>query len=112
MELNFSLQPLEWALLACMAVAVTVLIRFYITVYSKVYRYKPPRPTQEKHPVSVVLSGKNEYEALKKNLLFWLEQKYADFEVVVVYEEIDEDVTQLLKAFGRCYDKLVIISTN
>ncbi|MDE7101318.1 MAG: hypothetical protein K2O37_00805, partial [Bacteroidales bacterium] len=70
MELNYSLQPLEWALLACMAVAAAMLIRFYLTVYSKVYRYKSPRPMQEKHPVSVVLSSKNEYEALKKNLLF------------------------------------------
>ena len=112
MELNYSLQPLEWALLACMAVTAFMLIRFYLMVYSKVYRYKPPQPTQEKHPVSVVLSSKNEYEALKKNLLFWLEQKYPDFEVVVVYEETDEDVSQLLKEFERRYDKLVIINTN
>lgn len=112
MELNYSLQPLEWALLACMAVTAAMLIRFYLMVYAKVYRYKPPRPTQEKHPVSVVLSSKNEYEALKKNLLFWLEQKYPDFEVVVVYEESDEDVSQLLKEFERRYDKLVIINTN
>lgn len=112
MGINYILQPVEWALLACLTVAAVVLIRFYILVYSKVYRYKPPRPGQEKHPVSVVLSGKNEYEALKKNLPFWLEQKYPDFEVVVVYEETDEDVSQLLKEFERRYDKLVSINTN
>lgn len=115
MQLNYHLSPLEWILLAGLLLPAISLIVFYIRIYAKVNAWKPdpePGPENGKKPVSVILSGKNQYEALKKNLTFWLEQKYPDFEVVVVHESTDEDVSSLLKEFARHYKNLTIVNAN
>lgn len=88
------------------------LVIYYLTTYRPVFRYTPPSLNEEKKPVSIILSGKNQYEPLKKNLTFWLEQKYPRFEIVVIYETADEDVTALLRDFARRYDKLKLINAN
>lgn len=112
MELDCHLLFWEWALLSGLSACTFGLIRFYIRTYSKVTAYAPPPVCEEKKPVSVVLSGKNQYESLKKNLTFWLEQKYPCFEVVVVYENTDEDVSALLEDFSRRYGKLSLVNAN
>lgn len=117
MEFYYDLDVWEWLLSAGLLMTVVVLVSFYLRTYRKIATYVSPKPQNEKKPVSVVLSGKNQYEMLKKNLTFWLEQKYPNFEVLVVYESLDdskdEDVTLLfLQELSRRYDKLKIINAN
>lgn len=112
MDFHYQLDVWEWLFSAGLLITAVVLIRFYIHAYNRIASCKPIEAKPEKKPVSVVLSGKNQYEMLKKNLTFWLEQKYPDFEVVVVYENSDEDVGALLREFARRYDKLKLINAN
>lgn len=112
MELYYPLDILEWLLSAGLLVTAVLFVRFYVCAYAAIAKFSSPVPQNEKKPVSVVLSGKNQYEMLKKNLTFWLEQKYPDFEVIVVYETSDEDVAGLLRDFARRYDKLKLINAN
>ncbi len=112
MELYYQLDLWEWILLAGLFLTATGLMRFYIMVYARISKYVAPVPGDEKKPVSVVISGKNQYEMLKKNLTFWLEQQYPDFEVIVVYENTDEDIATLLQEFARRYDRLKLINAN
>ena len=112
MDFYYQLDIWEWLLSAGLLITAVLLVRFYLCAYVAVARFIPPVPQNEKKPVSVILSGKNQYEKLKKNLTFWLEQKYPDFEVIVVYENTDEDVAGLLREFARRYDKLKLINAN
>ncbi|MCM1042106.1 MAG: hypothetical protein NC396_06730 [Bacteroides sp.] len=112
MDFYYQLDIWEWVLAAGLFVSAVWLVCFYIRTYAGVAKFSSPVPNDEKKPVSVVLSGKNQYEMLKKNLTFWLEQKYPDFEVIVVYENSDEDVAGLLREFARRYDKLKLINAN
>ncbi|MDE7071845.1 MAG: hypothetical protein K2O66_00590 [Bacteroidales bacterium] len=112
MELYYRLDLWEWILLGGLFLTAAGLVRFYFNVYARLLKYTVPVPGEEKKPVSVVISGKNQYEMLKKNLTFWLEQKYPCFEVIVVYENTDEDIASLLQEFARRYDKLKLINAN
>lgn len=112
MDFYYQLDVWEWLLSAGLLVTAIVLVRFYIRTYHKIASYCGIEQKTEKKPVSVVLSGKNQYEMLKKSLTFWLEQKYPDFEVIAVYENSDEDVAALLREFARRYDKLKLINAN
>ncbi len=112
MDLYYQPDAWEWLLSAGLLVTAVALISFHARTYARIASYAGPVPQGEKKPVSVVFSGKNQYETLKKNLTFWLEQKYPDFEVIVVYDTADEDVSGLLGEFARRYDKLKLINAN
>ena len=112
MDFYYHLDVWEWLLSAGLLITVILFVRFYLRAYAAIATFSSPVPQNEKKPVSVVLSGKNQYEMLKKNLTFWLEQQYPDFEVIVVYENSDEDVAGLLQEFARRYDKLKLINAN
>lgn len=112
MDFYYHLDIWEWILSAGLLITSILLIRFHIRTYAAIATFSSPIPQNERKPVSVVLSGKNQYEMLKKNLTFWLEQKYPDFEVIVVYENADEDVAGLLREFARRYDRLKLINAN
>jgi cellulose synthase/poly-beta-1,6-N-acetylglucosamine synthase-like glycosyltransferase len=69
---------------------------------------------EQEFPVSVVLSAKNEYHNLKKNLPAFLKQEYPKFEVVVVNDASDDETIFLLEDMARAYShlKVVTISQN
>jgi cellulose synthase/poly-beta-1,6-N-acetylglucosamine synthase-like glycosyltransferase len=75
------------------------------------FAFSRPRPLPETDvPVSVVLSAKNEYPGLKKNLPLILEQDYPRFEVVVVNDASDDETIFLLEDLARQYDHLKIVT--
>lgn len=75
---------------------------------------KPVPGKPQDFPVSVVLSAKNEYHNLKKNLPAFLKQEYPKFEVVVVNDASDDETIFLLEDMAREYShlKVVTISQN
>lgn len=70
-------------------------------------RKAPPDAMQ---PVSVVISAKNEYYNLNRNLPLILEQDYPDFEVVVVNDASDDDSAELLEDMTRRYERLKVVT--
>lgn len=46
--------------------------------------------------ISVILSGKNKSERLKKVLLGYNSQAYRNFELIIIFDEIDQEVNLLL----------------
>lgn len=108
MELN--LNTVEgWLMIAFFVVAFAQLI-YYWLVFSRFAFYKPPDQPEPDFPLSVVISAKNEYQNLKKNLPLILNQNYHDFEVVVVNDASDDESIFLLEDLAHEYSKLKVVT--
>ena len=83
---------------------------FIFGIYYRLIFFKKKRNPCALQPVSVVISARNEYFNLKKNLPFILEQDYPDFEVLVVNDSSDDETYELLKSIAKEYPKLKIVN--
>lgn len=108
-------------LLGGLALCTAVLIWFYWKFYRPVYKKKRADGRMEDEPdtaamdgrgISVVISGQNQYENLKKNLPFWLDQKYTAFEVIVIYDYADDDLNLLLNGMEDPGGHLKCVQVN
>jgi glycosyltransferase involved in cell wall biosynthesis len=108
MELN--LETVEgWLMIAFFAVTLAQLI-YYWLVFSRFAFFKQPQYPDPDLPVSVVISAKNEYQNLKKNLPLILNQDYPDFEVVVVNDASDDESIFLLEDLAHEYKRLKVVT--
>ncbi len=102
---------LEIVLTVLFSVVSLFLTVFYIVKFGKVRKYRAKTVSEEKKPVSVIITAKNEHEYLKQNLPFFLQQNYPQFEiVVVVIDESDDDTFFLLRNFETKYSNLKVVN--
>ncbi len=111
-------------LLGGLLLCTAVLIGFYWKFYRPVYKRKDTTAAETEAPdgstppatdgpgISVVISGQNQYDSLKKNLPFWLDQKYAAYEVIVVYDYADDDLNLLLNGMEDPNERLKCVQVN
>jgi cellulose synthase/poly-beta-1,6-N-acetylglucosamine synthase-like glycosyltransferase len=99
----------DWFLIIYILAAGIQLVYYWI-LYGRFAFSKPGTPGGSEIPVSVVLSAKNEYPGLKKNLPLILEQDYPKFEVVVVNDASDDETIFLLEDLSRQYSHLKIVT--
>ncbi len=103
--------PVETALLTVFFTGLLIQLAYYWGLFSKLAFYKKQPPaTTEQPPVSVVLAARNDYHHLRKNLPAILEQKYPDFEVVVVNHASDDETADYLKELQNLYSRLKVIT--
>ncbi len=81
---------------------------YFWGVFGRFVFYKKKIFQDTTPPVSIVITAKNEYQNLKKNLPLILEQDYPDFEVLVVNDCSDDDTEYLLKKLSEKYSHLKI----
>lgn len=70
---------------------------------------KVDEPISNKTPVSIVICARNEATNLFKNLPSILEQKYPNFEVVIVNHQSTDDSKYILYAFQEQYKHLHVV---
>lgn len=87
-------------------------IVFWLFIFSKLSRRKIKRlKISTKHrPISVIICAKDEAENLQKNLPHILNQKYSNFEVIVVNDRSTDHSFEILKAFQKEYSHLKIVN--
>ena len=75
-----------WVSIGFLALAALVQLYYYWFVFGKLAFYKLPQVANDSNlpPVSIVISARNEYRNLEKNLASILTQDYPKFEVIVV----------------------------
>jgi len=84
-------------------VAFIVQILFWLLIWSRGLFYKPVCSRTSKTPVSVIICARNEEENLRKNLPLILEQKYPDFEVVVINDCSTDGTEKYLDSLKEQY---------
>lgn len=79
---------------------------YYLGIYSRFIWYKKKKHTSGSLPVSVIICARNEAENLNVHLPYVLEQKYKDFEVIVVNDCSTDDTEEVLGMYKAKYPKL------
>jgi len=81
---------------------------YYLIVFMRIGRRKPPVPYNPVVPVSVVICARNEADNLKTRLGYVLDQDYPDFEVVVVNDQSTDDSELILDEYKQKYPNLYV----
>lgn len=105
-------KPYELILAGILLVSLLIQLYYYFGIYIKVALKKKtksnPNSKTEKPPVSIVICARNEEENLKHFLPKVLEQKYPDFEVIVVNDCSADDSDIVLENFQKQYPNLKV----
>ncbi len=103
-----------WSFLIFVIFIVCTMIELFFQWFflSRLIFYKPKSKTSKQEPVSVVICARNEYSNLKKNIPKILEQKYHDYEVVLVDDRSTDGTRRLLKEYKKKYSHLNVIQLN
>lgn len=109
MQILNTYNPTDWLIIIYTA-AVSFQLLYLWIVFGRFIFTRPQQGSPATFPVSVVLSAKNEYPSLKKNLPLLLNQDYPEFEVVVVNDASDDETIFLLEDLSREYDHLKIVT--
>ena len=100
MKYILELNILEIILLSAILITFLIQIFYYLFFYLRIVFYKFKDKKNKQFPVSIIICAKDEAENLKNFLPKVLNQKYPEFEVIVVNdasEDETEDVLKLLK---------------
>ena len=81
---------------ACIACAVLHL-SFYAFNFSRFSFYKEEAVNGQQLPVSVIICAKNEVNNLRKHLALWMDQRYPDFELIIVNDCSWDETEEFLK---------------
>ncbi|MBU3928675.1 MAG: glycosyltransferase [Bacteroidetes bacterium] len=101
-------------LLGLLGLATLIQLIYYWVIFARLAFYRNsvvvPSGGNNFPGVSVVMSARNEYHHLVKNLPELLQQDYPDFEVVVVNHTSSDETASLLKELTPFYPHLKVVS--
>ena len=107
----YSQQPLMFLLLSLLAITVVIQLIFYWGFFARVAFFKQKNDYIRKdEPVSVIICARDEYYNLRDNLPLFLQQDYANYEVVVVNHASEDDSHYLLEDLSKEYPHLKIVN--
>jgi cellulose synthase/poly-beta-1,6-N-acetylglucosamine synthase-like glycosyltransferase len=93
----------------------TILIQLYyvLLIFRKLAFYKnKPKNISNSIPMSIIICARNESDKLFSNLPHILEQRYPNFEVIVVNHQSIDNSKEILDAFCQQYDNLRIVELH
>ncbi len=105
---------MNWVLLVfgILLISTIVQLTYQWFFLSRLIFYQPKPANTKQKPLSVVICAKNEYSNLENYLPLVLEQKYPDFEVILVDDQSSDGSEKLLKRFKEKYLHLNVIRLN
>jgi len=102
------LNYIEISILLTFLISFLISIFYYFFFYLKIAFYKSESKKNEQLPVSIVICAKDEAENLKTFLPEILNQKYPDFEVIVVNDASTDETGNVLKLLQKEYKQLYV----
>ncbi len=94
--------------------AFVVLINcFYFLLFSK-FSFASPSENKnsETYPVSLIVCAKNESGNLKKNIPFWLDQEYPNFEIILINDASYDDSLEVMESFAKNNSNIKIVDVE
>lgn len=111
-EFNF-LQSINIVVIVTLLFSVISQILYYLIVFRKAAFNKPTHcELSTLQPVTVIIAARNEAENLRKNLPKVLNQKYPDFEVIVIDDASCDKTRETLAELKNKYKNLKILHTD
>ncbi len=75
----------------------------------KIKSFRQSSGSSNEEPISVVIATRDEHDQLRQNLPFFLQQNYANFEVVVVIDDSDEKLSYVMRELEKQYSNLKVV---
>jgi len=105
-------KPYELIIAGVLLVSLLIQLYYYLGIYLRVALFKKtddnPSINTEKPPVSIIICARNEEENLKHFLPKVLEQKYPNYEVIVVNDCSADNSDIVLENFQKQYPHLKV----
>ena len=79
-------------------VATVIQLLYHVLIFIRIWFYKESEPVNFK-PVSVIVSSKNQLNDLRSNLIYFLDQDYPEFEVIVINDASSDGTDDYLEEF-------------
>jgi glycosyltransferase involved in cell wall biosynthesis len=94
--------------------AFVVLINcFYFLLFSKFsFSPNPQEIKKNNFPVSVIIFAKNDADNLKENIPFWLNQKYSDYEIILINDASYDNTLEVLESFEKENSNINIVNVE
>ena len=89
---------------------VTVELFYYLFFFARLHFLKNEFLSDNQPPISVIICAKNESENLLNNLPLFFNQKYPEFEIVIVDDCSVDDTYDILKAYEANHANLKIVT--
>lgn len=64
------------------------------------------------HPISLIICAKNEAENLKLNIPLWLNQDYANFEVIFINDASEDETLGVIEDFAKQNSRIQIVNVK
>jgi len=106
------IKTLTYIVLGIAGASLLIHLIYYWAVFARVsfFKSKKAAPAQSPQPpVSIVISARNEYLKLERNLPLLFAQDYPDFEVVVVNDCSDDGSEEMLTDYARREPRLKLV---
>lgn len=101
---------LTYIIFGFLAFLILIQLYYHLRFFSALsFRKIPSDGTKQKVPVSVIIAARNESENLKKNLEYFLNQDYNDYEVIVVNDCSYDRSQEVLVEFQKHYQHLKVV---
>ncbi len=96
------------------AFAVVVLINCcYYLLFTKFSLLKNPTEKETpSYPISLLICAKNEAENLKTNIPLWLNQDYANFEVILINDASHDETLDVMEKFAKEDSRIQIVNVE
>jgi len=108
-EFDFLNDPVLLTLVGIFIISLLVQLIYFWVVFGKLAFYKKKQTLKAQPPVTVVITAHNQYNDLRQNLPYLLEQDYPEFEIMVVNDNSDDGSGELLTDLSRQYSNLSIV---
>ncbi|OOQ56894.1 glycosyltransferase [Mucilaginibacter pedocola] len=102
---------IQEALFVLFQLCLIVQLYYLVANHTKLYNYKPePGLPEVAIPISVIISARNESRNLTENLPYILQQKYPDYEVIVVNDCSYDNSEEVLKDIQQEFSHLKVVT--
>jgi len=91
---------------------VAIQLIYYGIIFGKFSSSKPQKHSKKNIDVSVIICAKNEAKNLKENLLFFIEQDYKTFELVLINDNSTDNTLEVMETFKAKYDNIKIVDVK
>src|SRR5690554_103357 len=85
----------------------------YYLLFSKLSFLKISHKNAEANPpISVIICAKNEAENLRNHIPFWLNQKYPNFELILINDSSIDDTLEVIEEFAEKDNRIQIVDVK
>ena len=87
-------------------------IIYYLAFSSFLFDNKKEKRKKVEIPISVIICAKNEADNLQKFLPSIINQKYSDFEIVLINDASSDETSEVMQSFKKAHNNIKIIDVE